>query len=239
MYKRKISAEDKIYAVNLYLNGKESQHRIASMFDVSVASLQQWIRNYESLGANAFIVKKYKKYSKDLKQQAVLDYLAGRGSQDDICKKYGIRSKAKLQIWIKKYNGYEELKQLYENPPQNVHFIGIIPRESMNDIYNMADMLFMPSYNELFPMSILEAINSQKPLLLRDLELYEDILFHKYLVADNNKDFAQIIQNLKNDSSLYHQYQQASYEISQYYSKEHVKEMWKDFYLHIAQKKLL
>ena len=110
MYKRKISAEDKIYAVNLYLNGKESQHRIASMFDVSVASVQQWIRNYESLGANAFIAKKYKKYSKDLKQQAVLDYLAGRGSQDDICKKYGIRSKAKLQIWIKKYNGYEELK---------------------------------------------------------------------------------------------------------------------------------
>ena len=45
-----------------------------------------------------------------MKQQAVLDYLAGRGSQDDICKKYGIRSKAKLQIWIKKYNGYEELK---------------------------------------------------------------------------------------------------------------------------------
>ena len=70
MYKRIISAEDKIYAVNLYLNGKESQHRIASMFDVSVASVHPGIRNYESLGANAFIVKKYKKYSKDLKQQA-------------------------------------------------------------------------------------------------------------------------------------------------------------------------
>ena len=45
-----------------------------------------------------------------MKQQAVVDYLAGYGSQDDICKKYGIRSKAKLQIWIKKYNGHEELK---------------------------------------------------------------------------------------------------------------------------------
>ena len=110
MYKRKISAEDKIYAVNLYLDRKESQHRIASMFDVSVASVQQWIRNYESMGADAFILKEYKKYSKDLKQQAVLDYLAGCGSQDEICKKYGIRSKAKLQIWIKKYNGYEKLK---------------------------------------------------------------------------------------------------------------------------------
>ena len=110
MSKRKVSAEDKIYAVNLYLNGKESQRRIADMFDVSLASVQQWIRNYESMGANAFTLKGNKKYSTELKQQAVLDYLVGYGSQDDICKKYGIRSKAKLQIWIKKYNGHEELK---------------------------------------------------------------------------------------------------------------------------------
>ena len=110
MSKRKVSVEDKIYAVNLYLDGKESQRRIADMFDVSFASVQQWIRNYESMGANAFTLKGNKKYSKELKQQAVLDYLAGHGSQNDICKKYGIRSKGKLQTWIKKYNSHEELK---------------------------------------------------------------------------------------------------------------------------------
>ena len=110
MSKRKVSVEDKIYAVNLYLDGKESQHRIAAMFDVSLSSVQQWIRNYESMGAGAFTLKGNKKYSKELKQQAVSDYLAGRGSQNDICKKYGIRSKSKLQMWIKKYNGHEELK---------------------------------------------------------------------------------------------------------------------------------
>ena len=86
MFKRKVSVEDKIYAVNLYLDGKENQRRIADMFDVSLASVQQWIRNYESMGANAFTLKRNKKYSKELKQQAVLDYLAGYGSQDDICK---------------------------------------------------------------------------------------------------------------------------------------------------------
>ncbi len=110
MSKRKVSVEDKIYAVNLYLDGKESQRRIASMFDVSMASVQQWIRNYESMGADTFTLKGNKKYSKELKQQAVSDYLAGRGSQNDICKKYGIRSKSKLQMWIKKYNGHEKLK---------------------------------------------------------------------------------------------------------------------------------
>lgn len=110
MPKIKVSVEDKIYAVNLYWDGKESQHRIASMFGVSIASVQQWIRNYESMGADAFMLKENRKYPKELKRQAVLDYLSGRGSQDDICKIYGIRSKAKLQIWIKKYNGHEELK---------------------------------------------------------------------------------------------------------------------------------
>lgn len=82
MSKRKVSVADKIYAVNLYLDGKESQRRIADMFDVSLASVQQWIRNYEFMGANAFTLKGNKKYSKELKQQA----------------------------WIKKYNGHEELK---------------------------------------------------------------------------------------------------------------------------------
>lgn len=67
MSKRKVSVEDKIYDVNLYLDGKESQHRIASMFDVSITSGQQWIRNYESMGIDAFTLKGNKKYSKELK----------------------------------------------------------------------------------------------------------------------------------------------------------------------------
>ena len=110
MSKRKVSVEDKIYAVNLYLDGKESQQRIADMFDVSLASVQQWIRNYESIGANAFTLKRNKKYSKELKQQAVLDYLAGYGSQDDVCKNTESVQKLSYKSRLKKYNGHEELK---------------------------------------------------------------------------------------------------------------------------------
>ena len=110
MSKRKVSVEDKLYAVNLYLDGKASQRRIAAMFDVGLSSVQQWIRNYESMGADAFTLKGNKKYSKELKQQAVSDYLAGRGSLNDICKKYKIRAISKLESWIKKYNSHEEFK---------------------------------------------------------------------------------------------------------------------------------
>ncbi len=110
MLKRKISAHEKIFAVQRYLDGLASQRMIAHEFGITQTSVQQWIVNYESMGEDAFLMRDYKSYSAQLKMNAVKDYLSGEGSQTDICKKYGIRSKSKLQKWIKKYNGHEELK---------------------------------------------------------------------------------------------------------------------------------
>lgn len=134
-------------------------------------------------------------------------------------------------------DGYQELKEIYENPPENVKFLGIIPRENMNQMFNMADVLFMPSYNELFPMAILEAVNSEKPLLLRSLPLYEDILFKKYLCANSNEDFKTLLQQLSTDKDLYETYSKYAKEISEFYSKEHVLSIWKDFYQTIYKQK--
>ena len=88
-------------------------------------------------------------------------------------------------------DGYDELKKIMETPPSNVTFLGIIPREEMNDIYNITDVLFVPSYNELFPMTILEAVNLGIPLLLRDLDLYKDILFNNYFNSNDNDGFVK------------------------------------------------
>lgn len=110
MSRNRISPEDKILAVQKYLEGKISQGGIASQFQVSKTSVQQWIFNYQSMGSEIFFQKKNKRYSKELKECAVVDYLAGKGSQEDICRKYGIRSKGKLQRWIQVYNGHGELK---------------------------------------------------------------------------------------------------------------------------------
>ena len=106
----------------------------------------------------------------------------------------------------------------------------------MNDIYNICDVLFMPSYNELFPMSILEAVNLNKPILLRNLELYEDILFHKYIMGKNNEEFSSNLKKLSKDKEFYNEASNNSKYISNYYSKEHVSEIWKNFYLDIYNK---
>lgn len=110
MSKTDLSAQDRISAVMQYREGNISQRKLAEQFNVSLATVQQWIRNYESIGEEAFLMSGHKSYSKELKLQAVQDYLAGQGSLNDICKKYGIRAISKLGEWIKKYNGHEELK---------------------------------------------------------------------------------------------------------------------------------
>jgi 1,2-diacylglycerol-3-alpha-glucose alpha-1,2-galactosyltransferase len=127
-------------------------------------------------------------------------------------------------------DGHKELEKMMQNPPKNVKFLGIVPRDEMNDIFNMSDILFVPSYNELFPMTILEACSTDTPIVLRNLELYEDILFKKYLSAGNNEDFSNIISMLKSNKKEYkNQVENAKY-ISNFYSKDHVYKMWKDYY---------
>ena len=132
-------------------------------------------------------------------------------------------------------DGHKELEAIMNNPPENVKFLGIVPRSEMNDIFNMSDLLFVPSYNELFPMTILEACSTDTPILLRNLELYEDILFKKYLSAGNNEDFAKLILKLKNDKLEYDKQVLNSKYISDFYSKDHIYKMWKEYYTSILK----
>lgn len=54
---------------------------------------------------------KNKKYSKELKLQAVEAYLRGEGSQKEICKKYGIVHQKQVYNWVLWYNGHKEFKE--------------------------------------------------------------------------------------------------------------------------------
>ena len=133
-------------------------------------------------------------------------------------------------------SGYEEIKAIMNNPPENLKFLGIIPRKRMNEIFNVCDMLFLPSYQELFPMTLLECINVEKPFLVRDLDLYKDIFLSPYLVGHNNKEFAQLIRKIKDDPSFKEEVKKQSIEIKNFYSEEHVKKLWEDYYHRIYNK---
>ena len=55
--------------------------------------------------------RKNKKYSAELKLQAVQSYLNGGGGLWTVCRKYGILNEKQLRNWIKWYNGHKEFKE--------------------------------------------------------------------------------------------------------------------------------
>jgi 1,2-diacylglycerol-3-alpha-glucose alpha-1,2-galactosyltransferase len=127
-------------------------------------------------------------------------------------------------------DGYEEIKAVVDNPPDNVKFLGIVPREDMNNIYNMSDVMFLASYEELFPMTILESANCKIPILLRDIELYKGILDGYYLKGISNDEFKDEITKLKDDETYYNKASQKAGLCSKFYSEENVTKMWRSYY---------
>ncbi|KRL78602.1 glycosyltransferase, group 1 family protein [Lactobacillus delbrueckii subsp. indicus DSM 15996] len=127
-------------------------------------------------------------------------------------------------------DGYDHFKQLVENPPKNLTFTGIIDREKLVDYLNMADLFLLPSFDELFPMSVLEAFSCGTPVLLRDLDLYRAIIDGYYLAG---KDFAEMNEQLRfaaTHPEVLARQQELSHKASQQYSEDHLAEIWRDFY---------
>ena len=139
-------------------------------------------------------------------------------------------------LWVggfsfgKMTDGYEKVKEIMAHPPENVRFLGIVDREEMPEIFNLGDVLFLPSFEELFPMTVLEAMACRIPLLLRDLEIYGDILFDYYLREESVDGFSTILDRLKRDPDFYEKACRASESGHVFYSKEHVFSMWDSFY---------
>lgn len=110
--KQKKSAEEKVKIIRQYLQGEISISQAAELGEVDWETAKQWIQNYESEGVSAFLPHKNKAYSPEIKRRAVESYLAGEGSQLEICKRYGIRGKITLQGWIRVYNGGGDLSSV-------------------------------------------------------------------------------------------------------------------------------
>ena len=107
---RKYSAEDKLRMVKLVLEAKYSITSISVNEGIHPTTLKEWIRNYQSIGSEAFYNKGWTKRTFGEKETAVQEYLSGLGSLRDICKKYKISSTRTLRQWIALYNGHKKLK---------------------------------------------------------------------------------------------------------------------------------
>lgn len=127
-------------------------------------------------------------------------------------------------------DGYDKYKKMMENPPKNLIFTGIIDADDMRRLYGATDLFLLPSYNELFPMTILEAASCGAPIMLRDLDLYKVILEGRYLPAKDAQAMKTGIEDLEASPESLEALKQHSSEISVFYSEERLLDIWIDFY---------
>lgn len=127
-------------------------------------------------------------------------------------------------------DGYNDIKKIVKNPPDNVKFMGIVDRSEMPEIYNIADVFFLPSYDELFPMSILEALCCKKPVLIRDVPLYDNILFDYCPRGSSVEQFAELISQMEIVRSEYSKWSERAWQCHNLYTKESALEQWTFLY---------
>lgn len=105
------SVSEKLEIVLLYLEEGKSLSWLARHHGVSKDTLSNWVRKYKEAGVEGLEESRHwTKYSKELKEQAVSDYLNGLGSLKELTEKYGISCHYVLSSWIKSYTSGKELK---------------------------------------------------------------------------------------------------------------------------------
>ena len=120
-------------------------------------------------------------------------------------------------MWVGRYHKDlvdKETKKAVEQKPDNVILTGFA--KDVVTAHQSGDIFFFPSYCENQGISILEAAACKKPLVLRDLPVYQDWLIdgQNCLFAKNNEEFSRHIESLANDGKKRREMGKKAYEMA-------------------------
>jgi len=104
--------EKEVRVIREYREGRIGRKEAAEELCVSISEFRRKVRRYEKEGVAAFMPRKPKIYSAELKRSAAEEYIKGEGSLEKICDKYGIRAVHQLRDWIKVYNAHGEFNRI-------------------------------------------------------------------------------------------------------------------------------
>lgn len=118
--KAKYTVDQKVRAAERYIRGEASAAEIAAEMGMPASGknkVWEWAAVYRENGIEGFhLTDGNRSYTTEEKRQAVEDYLQGKGSLREICRKYHIPSETTLRQWIKVYNSNRELREYSPKP---------------------------------------------------------------------------------------------------------------------------
>jgi transposase len=111
MARSKHSLEVKLQILHLLNEGEYSQSKLCEKFSVSKKTIRRWKMKFDKAGVDGLIESTaWKTYSRELKINAVEDFLQKDLTVSEILEKYTISSDSILSTWVKKYTSHSELK---------------------------------------------------------------------------------------------------------------------------------
>lgn len=106
-HKEKLKVQEKIDLIRRCQTGELGKTEASRIAGVDLKTIYHWLSRYEAEGESGFMAySRNRVYTPEAKLNAVRDYLSGKGSQLEICKKYKIRNTHCLREWIKVYNAH-------------------------------------------------------------------------------------------------------------------------------------
>ena len=107
----KYTTEEKYKILEAYENGYVTMQETLTKYSISAYAFYDWKYKYKKYGIDGLKQSRtWKKYSKELKELAVKDYISGGFSQSEVVKKYELTDRSVLRKWINRYNGHREIR---------------------------------------------------------------------------------------------------------------------------------
>ena len=107
----KFTPDEKYQLITEVLNGEASIHSVAKTNGIAFSTVDQWIHNYSIHGMDGLKeASTWKRYSDELKLQAVQSVMNGDMSIRQATKEFAISSHTVLRDWILRYTSGQALK---------------------------------------------------------------------------------------------------------------------------------
>lgn len=113
-----------------------------------------------------------------------------------------------------------DMEQLMKSAPKNVTFTGVVELPVARKLYHLADVFWLPSYQETFGLVAVEAAACRLPIILRDIPVYHDIFDGSYIAETTNSGFSKSIKKLIENPKMYKKQQKLSDELALRYASK-------------------